>query len=138
MSAQRRDPTRRGAGLTRREFVKASATAATAGVRAHRELVRGNSDPLVERVRSRGIDRVILNKRVSRAVRAPEGRRPVLWAPFFFARRDLVLDRQLGYLREHQVPADALARQIRELSRTLGQPVFDDADVVVFSGRRGP
>ncbi len=31
MSAQRRDPTRRGAGLTRREFVKASATAATAG-----------------------------------------------------------------------------------------------------------
>lgn len=107
-------------------------------VRAHRALVRGDSVPLVERVRSRGIDRVVLNKRFSRAVRAPEGRRPVLWSPFFFARRDLVLDRQRGYLREREVPAEALARQIRELSRTLGEPIFEDADVVVFSGRRGP
>jgi len=49
-----------------------------------------------------------------------------------------VLDRQRGYLREREVPAEALARQIRELSRTLGEPVFEDADVVVFSGRRGP
>ena len=114
-----------------------AAAASRAWMHAYRTLARGDPRPLAGLVRETGIDRVILNKRVPHRARTPEGSRALLWTPFFFHRDRLVVDRQLGHLRERVVPAPALEIQIHALSRVLGEPVFEDEAVVVFDGRTG-
>jgi hypothetical protein len=107
-----------------------------AWLHAQRELVTGNPELLATLVRERGIDRVVLNKRVPRRVPTIDGPRVMVWVPFVFTRSRLVVDRQLGQLRDLDVPAHALAAQVRALSDVLGGPVFEDA-IVVFAGGAG-
>jgi hypothetical protein len=114
-----------------------AAAESRAWLRAQRELVTGNPGLLATLVRERGIDRVVLNKHVPRRVRTADASRTVVWTPFFFARGRLVMDRQLGHLRERVVPTRALEAQVRTLSEALGGPVFEDDAIVVFSGGTG-
>jgi len=116
---------------------EAAAAESRAWLRAQRELGSGNPGLLATLVRERGIDRVVLNKRVPRRVRAADGPRAMLWTPFFFARSRLVADRQLGHLRDRELPAHALAAQVRALSEALGEPIFEDDRIVVFAGGAG-
>jgi hypothetical protein len=116
---------------------EAAAAESRAWLRAQRELGSGNPGPLAALLRKRGIDRVVLNKRVPRRVRAADGPRAMLWTPFFFARSRLVADRQLGHLRDWELPAHALAAQVRALSEALGEPIFEDETIVVFAGGTG-
>jgi hypothetical protein len=108
-----------------------------AWLRAQRELGTGNPGLLATLVRKRGIDRVVLNKRVPRRVRSADGSSAIIWTPFFFARSRLVLDRQLGNLREWDVPAHSLEALVRALSEALGEPIFEDDTIVVFAGGTG-
>lgn len=105
--------------------------------RAQRELVTGKPGLLATLVRERGIDRVVLNKRIPRRVRTADASSAMVWTPFFFARGRLVVDRQLGHLREWDVPAHVLEAQVRALSEALGDPVFEDDAIVVFAGGAG-
>ena len=114
-----------------------AAAESRAWLRAQRELVTGNPALLATLVRERGIDRVVLNKHVPRRVRTADGSRAMVWNPCWFARGRLVVDRQLGHLRERAVPTHALEAQVRALSEALGEPVFEDDAIVVFAGGAG-
>ena len=114
-----------------------AAAESRAWLRAQRELVTGNPGLLATLVRERGIDRVVLNKRVPRRVKTADGSRAMVWTPFWFARGRLVADRQLGHLRERDVPTHALEAQVRALSEALGGPIFEDDAIVVFAGGAG-
>jgi hypothetical protein len=105
-----------------------------AWLRAYRELLQGDPEPLAKRVREQGIDRVVLNKRVPRRIPEPEGPHALSWRPFVWVRNARIRDRQRGHLREERVPAPVLAVLLRGLARELGEPVYRDDAIVVFAG----
>jgi hypothetical protein len=106
-------------------------------VRAYRALTLGSPQPLLERVQQTGIDLVVLNKRVPQRAEAPSPSGVTLWRPFFFERSRLVSARQRGHLRDRELPPAELEIRVRDLSRALGKPIFEDASIAVFRAK-GP
>ncbi|MFH1313226.1 MAG: hypothetical protein ABIJ00_08360 [Candidatus Eisenbacteria bacterium] len=96
-------------------------------------LLSGSPGPLLTEVEKRDLDLIVIHKIVS-------GRRPslidlerkIVWVPFLAVRRDLIKGRQMGPYVDTPVSRRELQYQKRVLERVLGQPVYEDSDVLVF------
>lgn len=103
---------------------------------AYRELSGGDAGPVIARARDARVDVLLLHKTVP-AIRRPDpldGR--TLWAPFVVHGRRLVALRQTGLFHDRYVAPDRLATQRRALVARLGEPAYEDEQLLAF--RLGP
>ena len=90
-------------------------------------------DPMLrERVESKGIDRVVLHKRISISRHELKTNRPIRWEPFAAIKEPLLEVRQTGPVVPTPANPGAVEAAVEALRQRFGAPVHEDDQIVVF------
>ncbi len=104
--------------------------------RTYQDLTRGDPRGILFLANARGIDRVVLQKKI------PVYRKPadliegVVWRPFAFADHRLLQLRHLGILDYKAVEPEKLNAARDALEQAVGAPEFEDDEIIVFRSQK--
>ena len=105
---------------------------ALAWIRSFADLADPDDPMLRERVERKGIDRVVLHKRISISRRELKTDRPLRWEPFVAIKEPLLAVRQTGPVVPAPANPDAVEAAVEALRQRFGAPVHEDDQIVVF------
>ncbi|GJM23383.1 MAG: hypothetical protein DHS20C15_32980 [Planctomycetota bacterium] len=101
---------------------------------AEAQLARGRVAALRAQMQASRVNIVVLHKLVPRKRAALEGPKGVIWAPFCFAREELMHVRQWGHLEERTRGAGQVQALQGTLEAAFGAAILEDEVVAVYRG----